>query len=200
MKIPIKFLSTIAFCFLFMTIQSCSSQSKPIIKGDLAPSFKAEASLDGKEVDFSLEKALQKGPVVLYFFPSAYTSGCDIEAHAFAIQKLQFERAGATIIGISADDINRLNEFSADPDYCAGAFLVASDANGVIAESYGLKMSDIVEGAKDVRGKEINHGFIERTTFVIGKDGKIAAVLSSEKDGITPQAHVKKSLALVKKM
>src|SRR5580658_2995927 len=73
--------------------------------GDMAPDFSARASLAGKEFNFSLQSALKKGPVVVYFYPSAYTKGCDIEAHTFAEQKDKFDAAGATIIGVSADSI-----------------------------------------------------------------------------------------------
>jgi len=94
---------------------------------DKAPDFSARASLAGKEFTFSLPEALKKGPVVVYFYPSAYTRGCDLEAHTFAEEKDKFDAAGATIIGVSADSIARLDQFSADPDYCAGKFPVASD-------------------------------------------------------------------------
>ena len=83
--------------------------------GDKAPAFSAKASLAGKEFNFSLEDALKKGPTVVYFYPSAYTKGCDLEAHTFAEQKDKFDAAGATIIGVSADSIARLDAFSADP-------------------------------------------------------------------------------------
>src|ERR1700729_753233 len=109
--------------------------------GDMAPDFSAKASLAGKEFNFSLEDALKKGPVVVYFYPSAYTKGCDLEAHTFAEQKDKFDAAGATIIGVSGDSIVRLDQFSADPDYCAGKFPVASDATGKIAASYNLTTS-----------------------------------------------------------
>lgn len=98
--------------------------------GDRAPDFSAPASLAGKEIDFSLRAALKKGPVVVYFYPSAYTGGCDLEAHTFATQKDQFTAADATIIGVSEDSIARLDQFSADPSYCAGRFPVASDPEG----------------------------------------------------------------------
>src|ERR1700722_14627978 len=97
--------------------------------GDSAPDFSARASLAGKEFNFSLQDALKKGPVVLYFYPSAFTKGCDLEAHTFAENKDKFDAAGATIIGVSADSIERLDAFSADPSYCAGKFPVASDAS-----------------------------------------------------------------------
>src|ERR1700676_4569814 len=106
--------------------------------GDKAPDFSARGSMGGKEFDFSLQEALKKGPVVVYFFPSAYTKGCDLEAHTFSTEKDKFDAAGATIIGVSADSIARLDRFSADPEFCAGKFPVASDANGEIAASYNL--------------------------------------------------------------
>jgi len=94
--------------------------------------------------------------------------------------------------------IQRLNAFSADPNYCAGKFAVASDAEGKIAATYGLLINAPKLGMKDVRGMELNHGFIPRTTYVIGKDGKIIAVFSSQTDHISPTDHVEKSLAIVK--
>ena len=104
-------------------------------KGATAPEFTAKASQSGNEFDFSLKKALDKGPVVLYFYPSAYTGGCDLEAHTFAALKDSFTLAGATIIGVSADDIDRLKSFSSSPEYCAGKFPVASDPGGEIAST-----------------------------------------------------------------
>lgn len=169
-------------------------------QGTAAPAFSATASKDGKAFEISLADALKKGPVVVYFFPSAYTGGCDIEAHAFATEAAKFEAAGATIIGVSADSIKRLNVFSADPNFCAGKFPIASDPEGKIAASYDLKMSPAEAGAKDVRGDVIDHGFISRTTFVIGRDGKIAAVFSSEADHLHPQEHVARSLAIVEQL
>jgi len=168
--------------------------------GDKAPDFSARGSLGGKEFDFSLQDALKKGPVVVYFFPSAYTKGCDLEAHTFATEKDKFDAAGATIIGVSADSIKRLNDFSADPEYCAGKFPVASDADQKIAASYNLSTSALKAGAKDVRGVEIDHDFIERETFVIGKDHKIIATFSSKDDNLSPDQHVEKSLAIVQQL
>lgn len=168
--------------------------------GDKAPDFSARASLAGKEFNFSLKDALRKGPVVVYFYPSAYTKGCDLEAHTFAENKEKFDAAGATIIGVSADSIARLDQFSADPDYCAGKFPVASDSDRTIANSYNLNAASAKPGAKDVRGVDIDHDFIERQTFVIGKDGKIIAAFSSKDDNLQPDEHVKKSLAIVQQM
>jgi thioredoxin-dependent peroxiredoxin len=167
---------------------------------DKAPDFSARASLAGKEFNFSLQDALKKGPVVVYFYPSAYTKGCDLEAHTFAQEKDKFDAVGATIIGVSADSIARLDQFSADPDYCAGKFPVASDSDRKIAASYNLTSNDVKPGMKDVRGVEIDHGFIERVTFVIGKDHKIIATLSSADDKISPDQHVEKALEIVQKL
>ena len=191
-------LSLLIFSFSMLITSSGFAQSKMLTKGDAAPAFTAQASLAGNAFDFSLKKALAKGPVVVYFYPSAYTGGCDAEAHAFAEDKDKFTAAGATIIGVSADDIQRLNTFSSDPQYCAGKFPVASDPKGDIAAKYGLAISAPHLGAKDVRDIEITHGFIPRTTFVIGKDGKIVAVFSSVTDHISPTDHVEKSLEIVK--
>lgn len=191
------YLPFLAFSCLLSTSWSAFAQSKMLSKGDAAPVFSAQASMAGKEFNFSLKKALAKGPVVVYFYPSAYTGGCDAEAHAFAEQKEKFTTAGATIIGVSGDDIQRLNAFSSDPNYCAGKFAVASDEGGKIAESYGLVMSPPKDGIKDVRGAALNHGFIPRTTYVIGKDGKVLAVFSSATDHISPTDHVEKALAVV---
>jgi len=191
-------LSFLIFSFTLLTTLPVLAQSKMLGKGDAAPVFTAQASLAGSEFIFSLKKALAKGSVVVYFYPSAYTGGCDAEAHAFAEMKDKFTAAGATIIGISGDDIKRLNAFSADPSYCAGKFPVASDAEGKIAATYGLLINSPKIGMKDVRGIEFNHGFIPRTTYVIGKDGKIIAVFSSEIDHISPTEHVDRSLAIVK--
>jgi len=166
-------------------------------KGDSAPDFSAPASLSGKEFAFSLKDALKKGPVVVYFYPSAYTGGCNIEAHTFAVNKDKFEAAGATIIGVSHDSIARLNDFSADPDYCAGKFPVASDPDGKIAKSYNLNVMEGKAGIKDTRGQDIDHAFTERTTFVIAPNGKIVSTLSSADDKISPADHVTKSLAVV---
>ena len=85
-----------------------------------------------------------------------------------------------SIIGVSADDLGRLKQFSADPKFCAGKFPIASDADTKIAQSYDLNVTPPRAGAKDVNQVDINHAFIERVTFVVGKDGKILATLSSK--------------------
>jgi peroxiredoxin len=164
--------------------------------GDSAPGFTARASLAGEEFEFTLSDALQEGNVVVYFYPSAYTRGCNIQAHEFAVNMDKFEAAGASVIGVSLDSIERLNDFSADPDYCAGKLAVASDESGEIAASYELSVGDAVEGAKDTRGVEIGHGFAERTTFIVRQDGKISETIG----GKSPMENVRLSLEAVQKL
>ena len=163
--------------------------------GDEAPVFKTQASLAGKAFEYALQDHLQKGMVVVYFYPSAYTGGCNIQAHEFAQNIEKFATAGASVVGVSMDSIERLNDFSADPQYCAGKLPVASDADGSIAKSYDLSVNKL-PGMKDSRGKEINHGFTERTTFVITPNGKIAATVG----GVSPAENVKNTLTAVQKL
>lgn len=164
--------------------------------GTAAPGFTAKASLAGKEFTFTLKDALSKGPVVVYFYPSAFTGGCNIQAHTFAEDMDKFRAAGATVIGVSLDKIHTLNEFSADPQYCAGKLAVASDADGTIARSYDLKIMDARPGMKNTRGNDIDHGFAERTTFVVARDGKIAATVG----GLSPKENVDKTLEIVQQL
>lgn len=161
--------------------------------GDAAPDFKAQASVAGKSFTYSLRDSLKNGPVVVYFFPSAYTEGCNIQAHEFAVHFDEFAAAGATVIGVSLDSIARLNDFSADPDFCGGKVPVASDVDGHIAKSYGLMVRAAKSGIKDSRGVEIDHGFAERTTFIVTPDGKVAATIG----GVAPAKNVEKALELI---
>jgi peroxiredoxin len=187
-------------CGLILSTALAQPALAALEQGANAPDFSAPASVAGKDFEFSLADALKKGPVVVYFYPSAYTGGCNIEAHTFAINQEKFEAAGASILGVSHDSIARLNDFSADPEYCAGKFPVASDPDGAIAKSYDLKVMERKPGAKDTRGIDIDHAFTERTTFVIAPDSKIAAVFSSADDKISPADHVTKSLEAVKEL
>jgi thioredoxin-dependent peroxiredoxin len=175
---------------------ACSAALAALKEGDAAPAFTAQASLAGKAFDFSLKDSLKNGPVVVYFYPSAFTGGCNLQAHTFAVHHDQFAAAGATIVGVSLDSIGRLNEFSADPQYCAGKIAVASDADGRIAKAYDLAVRDAVAGRKDTRGADIEHGSTERTTFVVTPDGRIAATVG----GLTPVANVERALAAVQKL
>ena len=167
-----------------------------LTQGAAAPDFKAPASLAGKEFQFSLKDALKKGPVVVYFYPSAYTGGCNVQAHTFSENADKFKAAGASIIGVSLDKISTLNEFSADPEFCAGKIAVASDADGKIAKSYDLKVMDARPGFKNTKGNEIDHGFAERTTFVVTPDGKVAATIG----GVKPDENVMKALEAVQQL
>lgn len=169
------------------------SANAALQEGDTAPDFSAQASLAGKTLAFSLQGALKKGPVVVYFYPSAYTNGCNLQAHSFAVNHDKFAAAGASIVGVSLDSIARLNEFSADPEYCAGKFPVASDADGKISKAYDLAVREATPGKKDTRGNEINHGFAERTTFVVTPDGKIVASIG----GLKAKENVDKALDVV---
>lgn len=126
--------------------------------GATAPAFSAKATLGGKEFTFSLEEALKKGPVVLYFYPKAFTSGCTMEAHEFAEATPEFESLGATVIGVSADDIATLNKFSVEE--CRSAFPVASDSDQTVMKAYDAVLDKKPELAN-------------RTSYVIAPDGKI---------------------------
>src|ERR1700712_4349546 len=149
--------------------------------GETAPSFSTKASLAGKEFDFNLDAALKKGPVVLYFFPAAFTSGCTTEAHLFAAASDDYAKAGATLIGITAGNIDRVQEFSVSE--CRNKFPVAADPGAAIAKSYKSKMV-------------IGPAWSDRTSYVIGRDHKVAYVYSA----LSPDKHVANTLAAVKTM
>jgi len=170
-------------------------------QGDVAPDFRAQASLAGKEFTFSLREALKKGPVVVYFYPAAFTGGCNLQAHTFAENHDRFAAAGASVIGVSLDSISRLNDFSADPKYCAGKLPVASDEKGEIAKSYDVKVTDSYKGQpiatmKDTRGNDIGHSTAERTTFIVAPDSKIVATIG----GVAGDANAEQALAVVQQM
>src|SRR5688572_1645802 len=167
-------------------------------KGDTAPMFTAKASLAGKEFNYSLAEALKQGPVVVYFYPSAFTQGCNIQAHTFAENMDAFKAAKASVIGVSLDSIQRLNDFSADPAYCAGKLPVASDADGSIAKSYGVNVSEGRPGMKDSRGADIDHGFADRMTFVLTQDGKVATTFGGR--NLPPDQNVQQALQAVKEL
>ena len=164
--------------------------------GAVAPDFTAPASLAGRQLTFSLAEARKSGPVVVYFYPSAFTGGCNAQAHAFAENMDKFTAAGAKVIGVSLDSIARLNDFSKDPAYCAGKLPVASDADGKIAQSYGVEVTPGDPGDKDSRGQEIGHGFAKRITFVVGQDGKVLATIG----GVKATENVEQTLQAVEKL
>ena len=181
------FLRYFAFGLIAFPAVAALQEGKP------APEFETQASLAGKAFSYNLQAALKNGPVVVYFYPSAYTGGCNIQAHSFAVNHEKFAAVGASIVGVSLDSIERLNDFSADPNYCAGKFPVASDAEGKISKAYELSIREATPGKTDSRGVEITHGFAERTTFVVSPDGKIAASIG----GLKPEENVAKALEAV---
>jgi peroxiredoxin Q/BCP len=151
--------------------------------GATAPDFTAPAFLAGKPFTFKLDEALKKGPVVVYFFPAAFTKGCNIEAHLFAESADKFKAEGATLIGVTAGNTDRLGEFSKDTETCSGKFPLASDADLKIAASYKATLA-------------MRPGWSDRTSFVIGKDHKIVLSYSDLK----PDDHVAQTLAAVTKL
>jgi thioredoxin-dependent peroxiredoxin len=139
--------------------------------GSKAPDFQAQASIGGKEFDFKLADALKKGPVVLYFYPAAFTKGCTVEAHNFADATDDFAKLGATVIGVSHDDIATLDKFSTSE--CRSKFAVAADPEGRVIKAYDTTLAQKPDLA-------------DRTSFVIAPDGKI---LLSYTNG-NPDQHV----------
>jgi peroxiredoxin len=148
--------------------------------GAAAPDFTTRGAIAGKVFQVHLAEQLRKGPVVLYFFPAAYTGGCNAEAHAFAEAIPAFRKAGATVIGMSADDVATLTKFSAEK--CAGQFAVASAGPKVVA-GYDVALG------KQIAGRDVTR----RTSYVIGRDGRIAFV----HDDMNPAEHVAQTLAAV---
>ncbi len=148
--------------------------------GQEAPSFQAEAALAGKPYQFSLSESLKKGPVVVYFYPKAFTSGCSIEANLFAQAADEFAQYGATVVGVSGDDIETLERFSNGP--CGGKFAVASDADRSIMRAYDATMF-------------FTSAMASRISYVVTPDSKIYFVHSS----MNPDQHVSTTLAAVKK-
>ena len=148
--------------------------------GAQAPDFTTQATLAGKPFKFSLADALKKGPVVLYFYPAAFTPGCTIEAHDFAEATDKFKSMGATVIGVSHDDIETLNKFSVSE--CRNKFAVAADPDQHIMQEYDAVL-------------KMKPSLADRTSYVISPDGKIIYSYSA----LNPDQHVANTLAAVKK-
>ena len=146
--------------------------------GSKAPDFTTTGAVGGKEFRIHLAEQLKKGPVVLYFFPKAFTSGCTAEAHAFSEAIDDFKKAGAQVIGMSADDLPTLHKFSTE--HCRSAFPVAT------ATAEIQKQFDVAWAA--------HPGITTRTSYVIGKNGEIVMV----HDDLDFSQHVAKTLAAVK--
>lgn len=147
--------------------------------GAAAPDFATQGALAGKPFSFALKQALKKGPVVLYFYPKAFTSGCTIEAHEFAEATPEFNKLGATVIGMSGDDLDTLKRFSTEE--CRDKFAVATASPDVI------KRYDV---ALPVMSSRTN-----RTSYVIAPNGKIVFAYTA----MSPEGHVSGTLAAVKK-
>ena len=154
--------------------------------GDKAPDFTAPAYLAGQPFTFRLADALKKGPVVVYFFPSAHTKGCNLEAHLFSQAADQFKAQGASIIGVTAGKTGELADFSKETEHCAGRFPVAADPGAKIAKAYDapLKMAGITAPGD----------LSARTSYVVAPDGKVVFAYSN----LDASDHVNQTLAAVK--
>lgn len=148
--------------------------------GATAPLFTAQATLAGKPFTFSLADALKKGPVVLYFYPAAFTPGCTIEAHEFAAAMPKFKKLGATVIGVSHDPIAKLDKFSVLA--CRKAFPVAADTDQHIMKSYDAVLA-------------IDPKYANRTSYVISPNDKIIYTYTA----LNPHKHVGNTMAAVEK-
>jgi len=152
----------------------CSLPAAATMKpGDLAPAFTLQAALDGKEFTFSLADALKKGPVVVYFYPKAFTKGCSIEAHDFAQAIDRYHALGATVIGVSHDDIATLDKFSVA--VCQSRFPVAADVDGKVMTAWDTVLEP---------------GFANRTSYVIAPNGHILYAFTD----MSPDHHVENTL------
>ena len=149
--------------------------------GAKAPDFTTTGALAGKPFKLNLRAELKKGPVVLYFYPKAFTKGCTLEARAFSENMAEFKKAGAQVIGLSADDIGTLKRFSVEE--CRNAFPVATATRPII-RAYDVAMP-VVNNVKAMSN---------RTSYVIGRDGRVAFVHSD----MDWSQHVAKSLAAVR--
>jgi len=147
--------------------------------GAQAPVFTTSATLAGKPFTFSLADALKNGPVVLYFYPAAFTKGCTVEAHEFAEATDQFKALGATVIGVSHDAIDTLNKFSVSE--CRNKFAVASDADKKISTAYDANL--------------FITSYSSRTSYVIAPNGTILY----EYTAMNPDKHVENTMAAVAK-
>src|ERR1700722_20355409 len=164
-----------------LAMLSCAAVATAALKpGDKAPDFSTQASLAGKAFDFSLAAALKNGPVVLYFYPAAFTPGCTVEAHEFAEATGDFHALGVTVIGVSHDSIEKLNKFSVTE--CRNKFAVASDADQSITKAYDAVLA-------------VKPEYANRTSYVIAPNGKIIY----EYTAMDPDKHVGNTMAAVEK-
>ena len=167
------------FLLALAAIGLAAAPAMPALKaGARAPDFVTQGALAGKPFKLHLKAELKKGTVVLYFFPKAFTKGCTLEAHAFSDATAEFKKAGARVIGMSADDLATLRKFSVEE--CRNAFPVAT-------------ASPAIQKAYDVAWAE-HPGLTTRTSYVISRNGRIVMV----HDNLDYSEHVAKTLAAVK--
>jgi thioredoxin-dependent peroxiredoxin len=169
------------FTALAAALLAAAPAAAALKEGASVPSLVAQGALDGKTVSVNLQQELRKGPVVLYFFPKANTPGCNLEANAFAERIADFRRAGAQVIGMSGDSLEDLAEFSKKE--CAGAFPVAR------ATPATIRAFDVALAMNGQR----NEAMTDRTSYVIGRDGKVVMVHSD----LDWREHVTRTLAAV---
>ena len=166
----------------FVALLALAAPSIAALKVDTkAPDFTAPAYLAGKPFTFSLADALKKGPVVVYFFPAAHTPGCNLEARQFSQAIDDFKAQGASVIGVTAGNVDELAAFSKETEHCGGKFPVAADPGAKIAKRYDATLAAKPEWSS-------------RTSYVITSQGTIAHVYSDLK----PNEHVKEMLDAVK--
>jgi len=172
---------------LFIGLMFAAAASAPAFAalsvGAAAPQFKLQASLGGKVFAFDMKSALKSGPVVLYFYPAAFTAGCTIEAHEFADATDDFKALGATVVGVSRDGIDTLKRFSVSE--CRSKFAVAADGDGAVTKAY-----DVVLNPPWAPKTQIAN----RTSFVIAPDGKVIYEYTS----LDPSKHVQNTMGAVK--
>jgi peroxiredoxin len=154
--------------------------------GAKAPDFTAPAYLAGKPFTFHLAEALKKGPVVVYFFPSAHTKGCNLEAHLFSEAIDQFKAEGASVIGVTAGKVAELADFSKETEHCGGKFPVAADPGAKIAKEYDTRF--------EMAGVTMPTDLSGRTSYVVAPDGKIVFAYTK----LDPSEHVSQTLGAVK--
>ncbi|MFC6622076.1 peroxiredoxin [Novosphingobium panipatense] len=174
-------LLAVAAAFGLLAVSSPARASLPV--GAKAPAFVAKGARAGKAVDFDLRQALSRGPVVLYFYPKAFTQGCTLEAHAFAEATPEFEALGATVVGMSADDLPTLKKFSKEE--CRDKFTVATASPQVI------KGYDVALSRPGMSGN-----MTQRVSYVIDQSGQVAFVHAD----MDYRAHVRMTLAAIKAM
>jgi peroxiredoxin len=177
------------FAAVAASVMLASPAFAALAVGAKAPAFAAAGAEAGKETKVDLAAALKKGPVVLYFYPAAFTKGCTIEAHEFATHIAEFKALGASVIGVSGDNIEQLKKFSADPESCANAFPVAAASAEQIA-AFDVAMAPRPDAPAALSGARST-----RTSYVIARDG---AILLAFGDGRDPAAHITQSLEAVK--